>query len=172
MIYAEIKYDGERVQVHWDGSSWKFYARSLKPVTPSKIEHVKDAVPQAMPDAQTLILDSEILMVDHETGDPLPFGSLGKHKKLEFKNATPCLFVFDILYFNGDSLITKPLKERRDLLESNFKEIKNKIHLSKLYKISKKNKLRELMEEMINSNQEGLVLKDSNCVYAPNKRHS
>ena len=55
------------------------------------------------------ILESEISLVDHETSDPLPFGSLSKHKKLEFKNATPCLFVFDILYSNGDSLILRCL---------------------------------------------------------------
>jgi len=110
-------------------------------------------------------------MVDKVTGNPLPFGSLGKHKKLEFKNATPCLFVFDILYFNGKSLIDTPLKERRDLLEKNFKPIKNSIHLSELTKIENTDSLMDLMENAIENNQEGLVLKDSEGVYAPNKRH-
>merc|ERR1719461_276652 len=64
VIYAEIKYDGERVQVHFDGTEWKYYSRSLKPVTHYKIEHVESSVPKACKNAQNLILDSEILMID------------------------------------------------------------------------------------------------------------
>ena len=30
-IFAEIKYDGERIQVHKSGEQWAFFARSLKP---------------------------------------------------------------------------------------------------------------------------------------------
>ena len=127
------------------GNTWKFYSRSLKPVTQSKIIHVINDIPLSCPNANNIILDSEILMVDKVTGNPLPFGSLGKHKKLEFKNATPCLFVFDILYFNGKSLIDTPLKERRDLLEKNFKPIKNSIHLSELTKIENADALMDLM---------------------------
>jgi DNA ligase-3 len=47
----------------------------------------------------------------------LPFGTLGKHKKKQFKEANVCLFVFDLLWHNGESLLDKPLRERRKLLE-------------------------------------------------------
>lgn len=40
----------------------------------------KDYIARAFPDGDDLILDSEVLMVDNETGQPLPFGTLGKHK--------------------------------------------------------------------------------------------
>ena len=30
-----------------------------------------------------MILDSEVLLVDNQTGDPLPFGTLGIHKVCE-----------------------------------------------------------------------------------------
>jgi len=40
----------------------------------------KDYIVQAFPDGDDLILDSEVLMVDNETGQPLPFGTLGVHK--------------------------------------------------------------------------------------------
>jgi len=40
----------------------------------------KDYIAQAFPDGDDLILDSEVLMVDNETGQPLPFGTLGIHK--------------------------------------------------------------------------------------------
>ena len=36
-MLAEIKYDGERVQVHKNGSSFLFFSRSLKPVKDDKV---------------------------------------------------------------------------------------------------------------------------------------
>ena len=67
----------------------------------------------ACPKGDALILDSEVLMVDTKTGKPLPFGTLGIHKKAKFSTATPCLFIFDILQFNGENLMHKPFVERR-----------------------------------------------------------
>lgn len=59
---------------------------------------------QAFPGASDLILDTEILMVDTTTGEQLPFGTLGKHKKTAFEGAEVCLFVFDCIYLNGEDL--------------------------------------------------------------------
>lgn len=36
-MYSEIKYDGERVQLHKQGSDFKYFSRSLKPVLPHKV---------------------------------------------------------------------------------------------------------------------------------------
>lgn len=36
-MYSEIKYDGERVQVHKNGDSFSYFSRSLKPVLPHKV---------------------------------------------------------------------------------------------------------------------------------------
>jgi len=36
-FYAEIKYDGERVQLHKKGSEFQYFSRSLKPVLPHKV---------------------------------------------------------------------------------------------------------------------------------------
>lgn len=36
-MYSEIKYDGERVQVHKNGSVFSYFSRSLKPVLPHKV---------------------------------------------------------------------------------------------------------------------------------------
>eukprot|EP01083_Nonionella_stella_P144516 451356_1 len=171
LIYAEIKYDGERVQLHYDGKDWKFYSRSLKPVQAYKIRDIEEHVKASCPNAKTLILDSEILMIDTKTQKPLPFTSLGKHKRQTFADASPCLFVFDILFFNGKSLVKTPLNERRKLLEKEFREIKNKIKLSELNMITTEDELIDLMQRMLDEKQEGLVLKDSAGVYEPGKRH-
>lgn len=36
-MFSEIKYDGERVQVHKDGDHFSYFSRSLKPVLPHKV---------------------------------------------------------------------------------------------------------------------------------------
>lgn len=36
-IYSEIKYDGERVQLHKSEKEFKFFSRSLKPVLGHKV---------------------------------------------------------------------------------------------------------------------------------------
>ncbi|XP_054263883.1 DNA ligase 3 isoform X2 [Macrosteles quadrilineatus] len=170
-MYAEIKYDGERVQVHKQGNEFKFFSRSLKPVLPHKVSHFKDYIPQAFPYGQDMILDSEILMIDVNTSKPLPFGTLGIHKKAEFKDANVCLFVFDCIYYNGESLMNKPLKERRKILEKNMNEIKNHIVFSEQKEIHNPKDLEAKMTEVFRLGLEGLVLKDLMSIYEPGKRH-
>ncbi|MEQ2209273.1 DNA ligase 3 [Xenoophorus captivus] len=40
-MYSEIKYDGERVQVHKNGNTFSYFSRSLKPVLPHKVGLIK-----------------------------------------------------------------------------------------------------------------------------------
>lgn len=79
-VFAEIKYDGERLQVHKNGSSFSYYSRNLKAVQPHKVEHLKEFIPKAFGEAKSLILDGEVLLYDNKTKKPLPFGTLGSHK--------------------------------------------------------------------------------------------
>lgn len=106
-VLAEIKYDGERLQMHKNGTSFSFFSRNLKSVQPHKTSYLKEFIPKAFPNANQIILDGEILLYDTKTKKPLPFGTLGKHKKNAFKDATVCLFAFDCLYLNGQDLMNK-----------------------------------------------------------------
>lgn len=169
-FYSEIKYDGERVQIHKQGDKFKFFSRNLKPVLDHKIANLKDFLPKAFPHGNDLILDSEILMVDTRTGDVLPFGTLGKHKKKECTTAETCLFIFDCLYFNGDDLTKKPMKERRKFLEDNLTVIKHHVQLSEYRLLQTKNDLVDMTKEVLKKGLEGLVLKGVNTVYEPGKR--
>ncbi|KAI0232597.1 hypothetical protein LSAT2_017077 [Lamellibrachia satsuma] len=171
-MYAEIKYDGERVQVHKQGGRFEYFSRSLKPVLPHKVQHFKEFIPQAFPGGSDLILDSEVLLVDTQTSKPLPFGTLGVHKKQAFQDAKVCLFVFDCLHYNGESLMNKPLKERRKILHKNMVEIPNRIMFSEMQHITRESDgLADLMMKVFREGLEGLVLKDINGVYEPGKRH-
>nr|CAH7750695.1 unnamed protein product [Callosobruchus chinensis] len=170
-MYSEVKYDGERVQVHKKGSDFKYFTRNLKPVLPHKINHFKEYIPKAFPHGKDLILDSEILLIDTNTGKPLPFGTLGVHKKSEFKDASVCLFVFDCIYYNGESLIQKPIRERKKILLKNMTEIPNHIVFSEMEEIHDPKDLSKMIAKVLQMGLEGLVLKGLNSVYEPGKRH-
>ncbi|NXQ27383.1 DNLI3 ligase, partial [Alaudala cheleensis] len=179
-MYAEIKYDGERVQVHKNGDHFSYFSRSLKPVLPHKVAHFKDFIPQAFPGGQSMILDSEVLLIDNKTGKPLPFGTLGVHKKAAFQDANVCLFVFDCIYFNDISLMDRPLCERRKFLHDNMVEIPNRILFSEMKHVTKASDLAEMITRVIREGLEGLVLKDLKAralpcfaqgTYEPGKRH-
>lgn len=171
VMYAEVKYDGERVQLHKQGSDFKFFSRSLKPVMPHKVEHFKDSIPKAFPGASNLILDAEVLMICTKTGNLLPFGTLGIHKKAAFQTACPCLFVFDCLHYNGEDLMNKPICERRAVLEKTMVEVKNHVMFSEMVKIKRPEDLRDMIARVLKQGLEGLVLKDLQSIYEPGKRH-
>ncbi|XP_044758556.1 DNA ligase 3 [Coccinella septempunctata] len=170
-MYSEIKYDGERVQVHKKGSEFKYFSRSLKPVMQHKIAHFKDYIPKAFVSGNDLILDSEILMIDIETQAPLPFGSLGKHKRDEYENASVCLYIFDCLYYNGEDLTKRPIDYRKKILRENMTEVKNHIVFSESKIVKKPSELKEMMIKVFKLGLEGLVLKDLKSIYEPGKRH-
>lgn len=169
-FYSEIKYDGERVQIHKQGNDFKFFSRNLKPVQEHKIAKLREFLPKAFPTGKTLILDSEIIMVDSVTSAILPFGTLGKHKKEENPNAVACLFIFDCLYFNGEDLTSKTIRERKKFLEETLQPIKHHVELSEHRLLTKKNQLVEMTKEVLRKGLEGLVLKGVDTIYEPGKR--
>ncbi|KAK5858262.1 hypothetical protein PBY51_002415 [Eleginops maclovinus] len=170
-MYSEIKYDGERVQVHKNGDSFNYFSRSLKPVLPHKVAHFKEFIPQAFVGGDSMILDAEVLLIDTNTSKPLPFGTLGVHKKQAFQDAKVCLFVFDCIYFNGVSLMERPLCERRKFLHDNMVEVPNRILFSEMKHVTRAGDLADMITRVIREGLEGLVLKDLKGMYEPGKRH-
>ena len=68
--------------------------------------------------------------MDNATGDPLPFGTLGKHKAAGFAAATPCLFVFDCIYYNGESLMNRSGRRRRCTCDSTYYTVEQEVFFS------------------------------------------
>ncbi|KPJ02421.1 DNA ligase 3 [Papilio xuthus] len=170
-MFSEIKYDGERVQVHKRGSEFKYFSRALKPVMAHKVNHFKEYLPKAFPEGVDLVLDAEVLLVDVNTGKPLPFGTLGIHKQSAFKDAEVCLYVFDCLYYNGDILMDLPIVKRRQILLDNMVEVKNHVMFSEQELIKKPADLAKMIAKVLQLGLEGLVLKDLESIYEPGKRH-
>nr|BDT62134.1 MAG: DNA ligase 3-like protein [Litopenaeus vannamei majanivirus Nimav-1_LVa] len=170
-IYSEIKYDGERVQIHRKGTITKYFTRSLKPVNEHKIKQFDKYIPMAFPESDEYILDAELVMMDNETGMPLPFGTLGRKEMEKHENANPCLFVFDLLLYNGEDLMKMKMCERRRMLEENMVKQKNRIMLSEMVKIEQPSELEDMISRVLGDGLEGLVLKKANGEYEPGKRH-
>ena len=123
------------------------------------MKHFAEHIPKAFPGGSDMILDAEVLMVDNNTGKPLPFGSLGIHKGTGFKDAVPCLFVFDIMHYNGENLMNKPIRERRRVLEEHMVEVGNSVKFSELNHVTRRSQLADMIKTVLEQGLEGLMLK-------------
>jgi len=85
-FYIEVKYDGERVQLHMANGQVKCFARSLKPTDAHKVTGLAEAVPRAFPGASSLVIDGEVVMKD-AGGGILAFGAQGKHEQQKYAAA-------------------------------------------------------------------------------------
>ena len=133
--FVEYKYDGFRLQSHFNGSKVKLFSRGLEDHTDNLADIVhefKKAV-----DGHTCIVDGEILAYDKKTGHVLPFQTIirrkRKYDRLEVAQTMRTEYrIFDVLYFDGKDITSKPLKERREILEDFLKtseviQLSNKI---------------------------------------------
>jgi DNA ligase 3 len=174
--FSETKYDGERIQIHKSGDTFTFFARSLKPMKSDKYEGLDPFLTKALKGTSSCILDGEILLMDIATSQPLPFGTLGKHKKAQFTTACTCIVIFDIMYLNGSSLLNTPLDERRDLIKTHVDFIPNRVVLSEMRHVSgtleqRTHILKKHLGHAIAEGLEGLVIKDVKSFYEPAARH-
>ena len=122
----EYKYDGARVQIHKSGGEVRIFSRRLTDVTeslPEVVQIVKEDV--KVSDA---ILEGEVIAVDL-SGCPIPFQHLMRrfrrvHSIEDMAERIPVrLFLFDMLYLNGKSLISMPYVKRRQAMLENAGQI-------------------------------------------------
>jgi DNA ligase-1 len=75
----------------------------------------------------SFILEGEVVAVDRENGDLQPFQTLANRAKKNVEmgeiKVNVCLFAFDLMYLNGEPLLDRPFRDRRELLRSLFVEI-------------------------------------------------
>lgn len=125
---CEYKYDGQRAQVHCDEQGKvSIFSRHLELMT-EKYPDLVSLVPQIRGEGvSSFILEGEVVAVDRETGDLKPFQVLTNRAKKNVEigdiKVNVCLFAFDLMYLNGEPLLDRPFRERRELLRSLFVEI-------------------------------------------------
>lgn len=79
--------------------------------------------------------------------------------------------VFDLLYLNGQSLITKSTKFRKKNLRACVTPIKGHIEFVDEFVAKTAKDVREKMEEVMNDRGEGLVMKHPDSEYVLNGRN-
>ncbi len=120
---VEEKYDGERIQVHKRGNKIVLYSRRLENIT-TQFPDIVAAVHKQV-NAKDCVIEGEAMPVD-KAGNLLPFQILmQRRRKYEIeeyvKKIPVCLFVFEILYYGGKSLIHEPYQKRYALLQKIIK---------------------------------------------------
>ncbi len=171
----EFKYDGFRIQAHKDDNGKiTLFTRRLEDVTrqfPDVAEFVRKNVK-----GKSFILDSEAVGYNNKTGKYLPFQSVSQRIKRKYdiermsKEFPIELNVFDIIFYDGKSLINEEFAKRRELLEKIIKNEPKKIVLSKSKITSSEKDVEKFFKDAVNAGNEGLMFKSLNAPYKPGAR--
>jgi DNA ligase-1 len=177
---AEEKYDGERVQIHKAGDEIKAFSRRLEDITvqyPDIIEAVRKSVP-----ADQIVLDGEIVAYAELEKEGIrieefyPFQALMQRRRKynieKYREKCPvAVFLFDILYLNGESFLKKTYPERRAVLEKNVAELET-VHLAKRIVTENIEEIEDFFNETIEKGLEGIVVKSTSnsSIYEAGKR--
>ncbi|KZO93337.1 ATP-dependent DNA ligase [Calocera viscosa TUFC12733] len=123
---AEMKYDGQRAQVHVcvidQRASVRVFSRHLEDMTDKypDILAMLASILARDPSLHSFILDAEVVALDPATGALKTFQELSnrarKDVKLEDVKVSVGLFVFDLLYLNGQPLLSETFRQRRATL--------------------------------------------------------
>jgi DNA ligase-1 len=160
----EYKYDGARVQIHKLGDEVRVFSRRLTDITESVPEAVEAARKNV--EAREAILEGEIIAVDVE-GHPMPFQHLMRrfrrvHSIRETAEKIPIeLYLFDILYADGENLISLPYSRRREILAEKAGEIL----LTEQIVTESVGEAEKFLREAMNAGHEGLMAKRLDSPY-------
>lgn len=162
---SEFKYDGERVQIHNHEGKTRVFSRNSEEISAK----YPDIAGLKLSD-KSYILDGEA--VAFEDGKILPFQVLStrKRKNVDKIEVKVCVFAFDILYFDGNELLSLPLKERKRILHDNFKEIEDKFKFVDCQEFQNEDGIESHFKTSIQRGCEGLMLKSLNSPYQPAQR--
>ncbi|KAK4074075.1 hypothetical protein Trihar35433_3549 [Trichoderma harzianum] len=125
---CEYKYDGQRAQVHCDEKGKvSIFSRHLELMT-EKYPDLVELVPKIRGEGiGSFIMEGEVVAVDRETGELKSFQTLTNRARKDVAigdiKIDVCLFAFDLMYLNGQSLLDRSFRERRELLRSLFIEV-------------------------------------------------
>src|ERR671910_908634 len=173
MIAFEYKLDGERVQIHKNDTEVQLFSRSLEKIT-NHYPDIVDAIKKFS--IHNCILEAEIVPLDLVTKKIQPFQEL-MHRKRKYNindviQKYPIkVFLFDILYLEGNNLTQYEYTKRRAILKSTVEKDKNNtIELVKQIVSSKLNQIEIFFRRAKDDGCEGLMLKQLNSKYRAGAR--
>ena len=176
-ISCEYKYDGERAQIHViSPGEVRIFSRNQEDMT-DKFPDVIERLPRHLGESVTsCVLDSEVVARDTEKNQILPFQVLTTRKRkgvsLEDIKVQVCVYAFDLLYLNGESLVQQSYRRRRQLLESSFCPVSGEFAFSEQRETNCPEEIQLFFEGSIRDQCEGLMIKtmDHNATYEISKR--
>ncbi|KAI9851204.1 MAG: hypothetical protein M1838_004216 [Thelocarpon superellum] len=192
---CEYKYDGERAQIHFVSPESPLQypctlpsakgQKGLSAIFSRNSEDLSKKYPDVLSklrtwvkeDTRSFVLDCETVAWDVETKKVLPFQQLMTRKKKDVKiedvKVKVCVFAFDILFVNGESVVRKSFRERRKLLYDAFEEVEGEFAFAKQMNTSELEEIQTFLEESVKASCEGLMVKmldGEESGYEPSKR--
>src|SRR5207302_4750289 len=171
-VYLEDKFDGIRAQLHRSAQRVEIFSRDLRRIT----DQFPELAEQARKFQQDLIIDGEIVAFDE--GRSLTFFDL--QKRLGRKNDSADLFegaaadvpvafiIFDLLWFDGRSLLKIPLRERRERLGR--LPLPRSFQRAEIVPARSAAEIEQVFQQARRRMNEGLMIKDSESFYSPGQR--
>ncbi|EHK17096.1 uncharacterized protein TRIVIDRAFT_183439 [Trichoderma virens Gv29-8] len=181
---CEYKYDGERAQIHYvskdapqgSGVSSIFSRNSedLSKKYPDVLEKLNTWVKE---DTKSFVLDCETVAWDVTEKKVLPFQQLMTRKRKDVKaediKVKVCVFAFDLLYLNGEAVVEKSLRERRELLNTAFAPVEGEFAFATHMNGQELDEIQTFLDESVKASCEGLMVKmldGKESGYEPSKR--
>jgi DNA ligase-1 len=166
-VAVETKFDGVRVQIHYDGESARLFSRNLEDVTGS-LPEVVAAVEDSL--SVPAILDGEVVAVGSD-GTPLPFQEVlrrfrRKHDVAATREDVAVeLYAFDCLHADGEDLLDTPLRRRHERLVDAFPDAAVEVTVT-----DDPDEIADLEAAALSEGHEGIMLKNPESTYTPGDR--
>ncbi|OGB85788.1 hypothetical protein A3J41_00975 [candidate division TM6 bacterium RIFCSPHIGHO2_12_FULL_38_8] len=175
---AQPKLDGFRVQLHLKKTGSKtevhFFSRNMLDMS-VMFPELKKAVTHLQ--VSSLICEGEAIVYDQDSESFLPFQQTVKRKRKHGVDQASLdfplrLYLFDILYLDGVSLLDKTHQQRRETLQKLLQKNKDEtLHIVEQKEIKTAKDLEHYFAQSIQSGLEGLVVKREDAIYQPGKRN-
>lgn len=168
----EYKYDGFRLQIHKAKGKIQLFTRRLEEVTaqfPDVVGFVKKI------DGKSFIFDAEVIGVDPKSGRHLPFQQISqrikrKHNIESMAKKFPVeVNIFDVLYFDGKSLLDEPFKKRRKIIKKHVSKA-DSLRLATEIITDSVEDAKKFYDEALSDGQEGVMMKNLDGIYKPGSR--
>ncbi|RDA84259.1 hypothetical protein CP532_1984 [Ophiocordyceps camponoti-leonardi (nom. inval.)] len=194
---CEYKYDGERAQIHYvardapqhldqaaDGANVKaaggvacIFSRNSEDLSKKYPDILAKLHSWVGKETMSFVLDCETVAWDVEERKVLPFQQLMTRKRKDVKvedvKVKVCVFAFDLLYLNGQAVVEKSLRERRELLREAFTPVEGEFAFASCMNGQELDEIQGFLEESVKASCEGLMVKmldGKESGYEPSKR--
>ncbi len=170
----EYKYDGFRLLIHKKGKEIILFTRRLENVTkqfPDVVNYIKKYAK-----GNSFILDSEAVGFDRNTKEYQPFQNVSQRIKRKYHieqlvEQLPIeINVFDIIYYNGKSLLNEAFEKRTAIIKKIIRNHKYKIIHAKQIITGSEKRAKDFYKKSLADNQEGVMMKNLKALYQPGSR--